>query len=925
MTALTAGSRLGPYEILTPIGAGGMGEVYKASDTRLERVVAIKLLPRHWADNPEMRQRFEREAQIIASLSHPNICMLHDIGRQDGVDFLVMEFLDGETLGARIERGPMPWEEAVKVAIAIADALDKAHSKGVVHRDLKPANIILTPAGPKLLDFGLAKWKTATPTSTSATQMPTSTDVTVPGALLGTLQYMAPEQLEGLEADPRTDIFAFGAVLHEMITGKKAFDGQSRVLLMSAIATSEPAALSAAQPETPAALEHLVRLCMAKNPADRWQTARDLLGELKWISEIGGDTGVSARSAGGKNTGRSRWWLAAAAVAVAIVAVPAALYLRAAPPPEFRFHMVFGSGPGGRTTGASRFQTESTFGVSPDGRTLAFVSRDKPSDPWALFIQPIGSNTPHLLPGTEHGSYPFWSADGHSIGFFADGSVRRVAATGGPPQVVVQNWTGIYGGSWNAGGTILLGAASGLMQVSAEGGKPQPLGTLEAGSAGEFWPQFLPDGKHYLYTRWGPGGQQAIMAGMLGSKERTRVLAGESNAAYVEPGFLVFHRDTALFAQPFDPGKLAVRGEPVRVGEARLVNAGFAKFAVSPTGVLVYVELASSQTTTVGADTSEWQFGWADFDGRPLTSPGPPGAWRGFDLSPDGKRIAVHLHNAAGGMIQIIEPRGTVTNLTADATRHESSPIWSPDGARIVYSAHQNGKWGLYQTLSTGSGTPELLYESPNLKAPMSWSPDGKRIVFWVQDAQNRGDLWILTLDEKKAEPFIATPANETHGQISPDGKWIAYTSDSTDGRNEIYVQPFPSGSGRWQITFHGADWPRWRRDTKELFFHAISTSLDSPAIIGPFRSGLLMSVPVTVNGVSFEHDPVREIIRVPVLNIPHSGGDYQAYDISADGQRVLLMEFAAGINGAAATSGLMPDPPGQYVIALNWTAGLKR
>jgi Tol biopolymer transport system component len=953
-TPLAAGTRLGPYEILEPLGAGGMGEVYKAKDTRLDRLVAVKLLIRQWAEDVEMRQRFEREAQIVASLNHPNICVLHDTGQQDGLDFLVMEYLEGETLAARLERGPLGVDEALKMAIAMADALDKAHRRGVVHRDLKPSNVIVTASGPKLLDFGLAKRQTgftssgssrpAAPPSAAmlASQARTLSNLTVPGVILGTLQYMSPEQLEGLEADPRTDIFAFGTVLHEMITGKKAFEGKSRILLMSAIATAEPEPLSTTQPETPKALDHVVKTCLAKDPQDRWQTARDLLAELEWIGEAGADAGTgggrSAAPARRKRDRLSAILLAVAALLVAATALPAGLYFRGPrAEEEFRLQIpLSGSAQPFDTVGngpnADRARAGTNFALSPDGRSLAFVSKITGTDPNALYVRPIGSVTPQKLVVIEdvspHATQPFWSGDGRFIGFVTSGKLKKIEASGGPPQDICEA-AGFSGGAWNREGTILFGSATGLFRVSGEGGKPEAVTTLESGESGHFWPQFSPDGRRYLYTAWNAeASKRAVVVGILGSKEKTRVLAAESNAAYAEPGFLVFHRGNAVYAQPFDWKKPALRGEPARVADevGYVSTNGWSDFAVSPNGVLVYFQSGGGVAGQGSAETIEWQLAWIDRGGRVLETPGPPGAYRGMEVSPDGKRIAVHRHDAVGGNIIVIEPRGSTTSLTFDATHHNSSPIWSPNGDRIAYSALVKGKWGLYQTLSSGSGTPELLYESELPKAPMSWSPDGKRIVFWVQDSKNGGDLWLLPLEgDKQAVPLIASPFNETHGQISPDGKWIAYTSNST-GRNEIYVQPFPSGSGRYQVSFHGGDWPRWRKDSKELFYHAIATNLDNPATTGFFRGGSLLSADVNVSGAVFEPGSPKEIVRTYGVNIPHNGGDYQTYAVSADGKQILMVQLVLSATGGPGGGGAAgPDVPLSITVAMNWAPGLKR
>ncbi len=921
MTTLASGTRLGPYAIQEPIGAGGMGEVYKAVDTRLERTVAIKVLPPQWAANTEMRQRFEREAQIIASLNHPNICVLHDIGTQDNHHFLVMEYLEGDTLAARVGRGAMAWDEALTAAIAIADALDKAHRRGVVHRDLKPSNVILTESGPKLLDFGLAKW-IAPAASSTASQAPTRTDLTTMGSILGTLQYMAPEQLEGVEADVRTDIFAFGAVLYEMVAGKKAFEGKSRVLLMSAIATAEPEPLSSVQPETPPALEHVVKTCLAKDPAERWQTARDLLAELEWIAEAGADTSLPAPAAAarGKAGRLFRALPVLAGLLVAALAAPAFLYFRGAPVPQelrFRVPISLTAAPALVLSQTAHNYAGGNFDVAPDGRALVFASGPSATAVMSLFVRPLGSVTPQPLAGTDGAAQPFWSADGRSIGFIAGGKLKKIEATGGPPQDICEA-ADFQGGAWNAEGTIVLGSSRGLFRVSAQGGKPEAITSLGPDETGHFWPRFLPDGRRFLYTVWTQQAtRRAVFVGTLGSKEKTRVMAAESNAGYAAPGYLVFHRTNAVYARRFDSKTLALTGEPVRVAdEVGSVN-GRGRYAVSANGVLAYYQGDAGGGGGSASDTNDWQYAWTDRGGRTSDTVGPPGPYRGIELSPDGKRVAVHRHEAGGGDIWVIEPQGSLTRLTFDASRHNSMPVWSPDGNRIVYSALKNGKWGLYQTLSTGSVVEELLFESEPLKAPMSWSPDGKRIVFWVQDPKTGGDLWLLPLDgDKKPAPLIATPAIETHGQISSDGKWIAYTSNLT-GRNEVYIQQFPSGSGRWQISNRGGDWPRWRRDGKELLYHAIASAPDAPAVSVAFV-GPLLAAALTPKGSTLEHATPNEIVRMMALNLPHTGGDYQTYAISADGQRILYPQLVP-MGGAATPAGRGPDPAIGFIVARNW------
>jgi Tol biopolymer transport system component len=957
---LTTGTRLGPYEIIAAIGAGGMGEVYKARDTRLDRVVAIKVLPPEWVSDETMRQRFEREAKTIASLKHPHICVLHDIGKQRlrpargasprdaereasgggvpaspeeiDVDFLVMEYLEGETLTDRLTRGPLPLEEALGVAIAIGDALDKAHRQGVVHRDLKPSNVMLTASGPKLLDFGLAK---------SKAPLPAASSVTMPGTILGTMQYMAPEQLDGVEADRRTDIFAFGVVVHEMVTGKKAFEGKSQVLLISAIATSAPPALSRVQPETPPALDHVVKTCLEKDPADRWQDARDLVAELRWIAEGGaeGDLAGATRVGRGKRRWLRRAVLVAGATAIAIMAWPATLYLQGPPDPaELRFRVPRNltsqpdetQGGNSGSGGAATF-SRSDSAISPDGLSIAFVARPTPTDTLLLYVRPVGAVAPRRLSGTDEASLPFWSPESGSIAYVTKaGKLRKVPAAGGPPQDLCDA-PGFTGGTWNTEGTILFGSATGVYRVSAEGGKPEAITTVGPSEAGHFWPRFLPDGRHYLFLlKAGSPATSGVYVASLDSKDRTRVLAADSNAAYADPGYLVFQRDSAVYAQPFTAKTLALTGEPVRIADQVTSDSstGQGHFDVSRNGVLIYY--ANSQNVGPSGDDSwEFQLQWADRGAQALGPVGPYGFYRGVEVSPDSKRVAVHRHDGKGGDIWVIEPPPAAPKrITFDATQDNSSPVWSHDGSKIVFTSHRNDKWGLYVTRSDGSGTDgELLLESELPKAAMAWSPDDKRLVFWVQDPKTLGDLWILPLDgDKKPVPFLASTKNETHAQISPDGKWIAYTSELT-GRKEVYVQPFPAGTGRWQISPDaglGGDWPRWKHDSQELYYH----SLGNAGAYGAYTNGMaflgpVLAASIKATGGSIEAGSPKELLRVLALRFPHPGGDYHTYDVSADGQRILT--FQRALTSGAATTQITPEVPIQgLTVAMHWVEGLK-
>ena len=937
--ALTPGVRLGPYEILSAIGAGGMGEVYEARDTRLDRIVAIKVLPPEFVNDPAARQRFDREAQTIASLKHPHICVLHDIGSQDGIDFLVMEYLEGETLADRLIKGPLPLEEALGIGIAIADALDKAHRQGVVHRDLKPGNVMLTASGPKLLDFGLAKSQAALPAGTSVT-------MTIPGTILGTMQYMAPEQLDGAEADRRTDIFAFGVLMHEMVTGKKAFEGRSQVLLISAIATADPPPLSRVQPESPPALDHVVKTCLEKDPADRWQDARDRVAELRWISEGGGDVGFAM--AGSEGRRRTRRWIRRGVIGAAVSLIvllgwPAYSYFQGPPEPEelrFRVPRNLTSDPGetnggNSATGGAPTSSRADTSISPDGRSIAFVARPTNDATFLIYVRPVDAVTPQRLSGTDDAKLTFWSPDSRFIGYLAKGNkLRKIAANGGPPQDVCDA-PDFTGGTWNSGGVILFGTPEGIFRVSAEGGAPEAVTKVDAGEVGHFWPRFLPDGRHYLYLVSSTDPAKAgVFAGSLGSADKTRVLPVASNAAYVDPGFLVFQRGSSVYAQPFDTKALQVSGEPARIADEVTIDPalGHGFFDASLNGVLVY--FANSQVVgTSGEDSWEFQLQWADRGAQQLGTVGPSGLYRGVEVSPNGQRVAVHRHDGTGGDIWVMEPPPAAPKrITFDATQDNSSPVWSPAGDRIVFASKRNNKWGLYVTQSDGSGTDgDLLIESGLPKAPMSWSPDGKRLVYWVHDPKTAGDIWILpmegTADEKKPVPFLTSSKNETHPQVSPDGKWIAYTSDLT-GRKEVYVQPFPTGTGRWQMSLDagiGADWPRWKRDTQELYFH----SLGLAGAYGAYTNGLAIlgpvySAAVRVTGHSIEPGIPKEVIRLLALRFPHGGIDYHTYGVSADGQRFL--SYQRVLTATTVNAQILPEVPIQgLTVAKYWTLGLKK
>ena len=742
--------------------------------------------------------------------------------------------------------------------------------------------------------------------------------------------------------------------LHEMVTGKKAFEGKSRVLLIAAIATSDPPPLSTVEPTASRALDHVVKTCLAKEPSDRWQTSRDLLAELEWVAAGGGENTGAATPAPWK---RQRVWLYRAALGAAgllagVGAASASLYFRgpaASDKLEFRVPIQLtaettvaggnsnnpGSNQGYRGVSGSGVFNPDNFAISPDGRALAFVARanSNNADAWFLYVRPAGAVTPQRLAGTENATFPFWSADGNSIAFVAGGKLKRVEAKGGPAQEICEA-PGFQGGAWNSAGIILFGSAQGLQRVPAEGGKPEPLTHLAESETGHYWPHFLPDGRHYLYTAWsGQAANRSIMAGTLDAPDqKTRVLPVGSNAGYSEPGYIVFHRDNAVYAQPFSAGSLKVSGEPERIANEITFDGanGLGNFSVSPKAALAYFFSSSNAGAQTGAQTdlSEWQLSW--IGGGSQQAVGRPGVYRGVEFFAKTNRVAVHRHDANGGDIVVFEPGGSDLRLTTNASQHNSMPVWSPDGSQIVFASLRAGKWGLYAKLSTGSGTEQMLYESDLPAAPMSWvASDGKqRIVFWVQDPKTLGDLWMLTLDGDKWKPekLIAEAFNETHGQISPDGKWIAYTDNSKDKKNEVYVQAFPKANGKFQISDDGGDWPRWRGDSKEIFYHSIGSQFAPGNSLGASAfSGILYSVAVKANGADLAKEGLpRQVVVFPIINLPHSGGSYNPYAVSPDGKSFLIPQYVPS-TGVVTGSQIGPDTFSGLTVAINWPSSLKK
>jgi len=886
---LAQGIRLGPYEILASVGAGGMGEVYKARDTRLDRTVAVKVLPSHLSDNPEVRQRFDREARTISSLSHPHICALHDVGHQDGIDYLVMEFLEGETLTDRLSRGALPPEQVLRYGIEIADALDKAHRQGIVHRDLKPGNIMLTKSGVKLVDFGLAKLAAVSPASSSVSILQTQAgmNLTQEGTILGTFQYMAPEQLEGKEADARSDIFAFGAVLYEMATGQKAFSGKSQASLIASILSAEPPAISAVQPMTPPALDRVVKTCLAKDPDDRWQTAHDVMLQLKWIAEGGSQAGVPAPLVLRRKSRERLAWGVAAVLALATAALAAVLLARPRavprlvrssllPPEKTTYHFVSdGAGPPA---------------LSPDGLQVAFTVRDS-SGRTSLWVRSLDSPAARELAGTEGAMYPFWSPDGRHLGFFAGGKLRKIEAAGGP-ALALCDAADARGGTWNRDGVILFEPhfREPLFRVSANGGKAAAVTKFDESrrETTHRFPLFLPDGKHFLYeaashTVGTDSELHAIYFGSLDGAPPKHVVNARSRPAYAAR-HLLFVRQKTLMAQPFDPGSGKVSGEAFPIVGNVQEDPGFytAVFTVSDNGVLAYQQS--------GGSVDQFQLTWFDRGGKKLEELRAKGNLWAPRLSHDGRRVVFTIGDPGDLWLEDLS-RHVATRITFDPA-DDNNPIWSPDDSRIYFLSMRSGGGDIYRKPSSGTGSDELAFSSASVKAPGSLSPDGRYLLFSALNPKTKWDLELLSLPERKVTTFLKTDFDEDLGDFSPDGRWIAYASNES-GRYEVYVQPFPGPGGKWQISTSGGSMPVWRRDGKELFYLAADRRL--------------MAVPV-VTGEAFETGTPVALFEARLKDDPD-----RHYDVSADGQRFLL------------TTPLGDDSTPPITLVQNWTVLLRQ
>jgi serine/threonine protein kinase/Tol biopolymer transport system component len=881
------GTLLGPFDIIAPLGAGGMGEVYRARDTRLNRTVALKVLPALKASR-EFRRRFDREARAIAGLNHPHICTLHDVRHEAGLDILVMEYCEGMTLAERLKRGALPVDQVVRYGTEIAAALDHAHRHGLTHRDLKPGNIMLTPAGAKLLDFGLAKLHERDATELAApTGVTEAFDVTVAGTVVGTRQYMAPEQLEDKPVDERADTFAFGAVLYEMLTGRRAFEANSQIGLIAAILSSEPLPIATLQPLAPPALRRVIKHCLAKNPDDRWSRMHDVLLELNGITE---DLSAAASEAVRKprRLPAALMWLLAGLVTLLV----GGLAWRAASRPAAE----------SVSPSVSRFPVfapetatlASLDGliVSPDGRRFTFVASLADGKP-LLWVRLRDALSAQPLSGTEGASHPFWSPDSRFVGFFADGKLKTIEVSGGPPETVCDAPFG-RSGTWSERGVILF-ARSGrdpLFSVSAAGGVPAQATTLDSarGDWGHRTPHFLPGGQQFLYVvRSTQSQRQGVYVGTLGGGQGPRLLSGDSSAIFARPGYVLYVDGATLMARPFDLGRLQMAGEPFAVAHpvGYDVTTGRAFFSVSDDGVLTYR----------GGGDPNMQLTWFDRRGTRLATVGPPGQYWDLSLSPDDKRIAVTRMDTLLGArdIWVVDAvRGTASQLTFDP-ENDLAPAWSPDGARITFYSTRNRTKTLFQKPSTGAGPEETLVQSASEMFSTDWSRDGRYLVFSHIDPSTttRSDLWLLTLGDRQIRPFLVTPFRETHARFSPDGRWLAYSSDES-GRPEVYVRSVSSPDSKWAVSTEGGAYPTWRRDGLELFY------LDP--------EGTLNAVDLTP-GPAFHAAAPHALFQTGLGQVSTSGAGAD-YAFTSDGQRVLLK------------TALQSADASQVTVVLNWTQG---
>jgi len=862
-----------------------MGEVYRAKDTRLDRTVAIKVLPSHLSSDPELKQRMEREARAISALQHANVCTLHDIGAQDGTDYLVMEYLEGQTLAARLEKGALPLDQVLKIGTEIARALAKAHQQGIIHRDLKPANIMLTRAGAKLMDFGLAKpdvpvsaravtsLSPSTQTMNIASLTAAASSLTQKGSIVGTYQYIAPEVLQGAGADARSDLFSFGCVLYEMITGRRAFEGKSQLSVFTSILEKEPEPIGATQPLTPPVLEQVIRACLAKEPADRFQSAHDLAMELAWLApaEPTGDAKTSAHLSKG-------WGVALGAAVAALLAlagfagyryaksnVPTTALHAEIPPPD-KFSMDTTGDAGGMPV------------LSPQGDKIAFVAHS--SEAKVLWVRSLNSDSAQQLDGTAGAAHPFWSPDGQHLGFFTSSKLMKIGANGGPATVLADA-PNARGGTWSSNDEIVFAPdfQAGLMKVSAQGGPTSPATVLDKKKhTTHRWPWFLPDGKHFIYLATSHTGGDPKENGIyLGSVDRTeahQVVTADSAAQYAS-GYLLYRANTTLVAQALDTQKGQLSGAPMPVVNNLRDDVGVWRsiFSVSQNGLIVY--------QTGNADSAKSHLVWFDRAGKPLADFNPQETTitdvrallgvRDVRLSPDNSKVAF----ASGTGIWTMDlERKTKTRITFDQRVYQE-PTWSSDGKMLVFAAlnaNGGGNVEIRNKAADGSGSEKAFNIEQNNYHNPAWTPDGKFLTYLWGDGERNVTLWMVPAGGgAKAVAVVQPPSAQSNivsYRVSPDGHWVAYVSDES-GQQEVYVTSFPEGRGKWRISSNSGAYPAWSGNGKELFYMSLGNDFFACA--------------VTVKGTEFVADTPQHLFHTAT---PGAG---IVFDASLDGRRLLI------------------------------------
>jgi eukaryotic-like serine/threonine-protein kinase len=877
--ALIPGTRLGPYEITAQIGVGGMGEVYRARDTKLARYVAIKILPDAFAADHDRLSRFQREAQVLASLNHPNIAHIYGLEEAGGTPCIVMELVEGDTLQARLKRGSLPVDDALQIATQIAEALGEAHEKGIIHRDLKPGNVMVLPDGTvKVLDFGLAKALEHAPVGQDFTHAPTvSLAVTDAGMILGTAAYMSPEQAKGQEAERTSDVWAFGCVLYEMLTGRAAFGGASASEIIVEVLRSEPdwRPLPAATPDD---IRRLLRRCLQKDRKERLQHIGDARIEIR--DARSGPPSHTDVTAGSRAKERLAW-LSAIVASTLIAGGLGAWALRPiSPPPEIRLEI---------TTPPTTNRL--SLAISPDGRKIVFTGTEKGQS--RLWLRALDSTAARPLAGTDSANYPFWSPDGRSVGFFADGKLKRLDIEAGSVQTLADASAG-RGGAWTGDGVILFAPQAGpIYRISATGGERSQLTFVDAQQRGHRFPQLLPGGRHFLYYTTGSPQTRGVYVAQLEGSEKRWLLDADAAAVYARPGHLLFVRQGTLFAQSFDPVGLKLTGNPFPVARDVAVDSGvgIAALSSSPAGPIVY---------RTGSARGQKQLAWFDRSGKEIGSVGPPDeaetSW-GPSMSPDGRSVGLTRTVDGNQDVWLLDTeRGVLRRFTSNQAA-ELNPIWSPDGSRIVFTSDRQGVGSFFQKSAAGTGSEEPLLTTALAKQPSDWSPDGRFLLYRVQDPKTRYDIWAVRLDgDQKPFPVVQTNFDERDGQFSPDGKWIAYESDES-GRFEIYVQPFPGPGLKWPISTNGGAQVRWRHDGKELFYIALDDRL--------------MAVPTHLDS---DRQTVRARVPVGLFTTLVGGAvsvNRQQYMVSPDGGRFLLNTVVEG-------------PISPIIVILNWAGSGK-